>query len=151
DATLHEPAHVEVVGVEERRDRDAKNVGWRQVLRDGSREKLAGNFLDRLLAGLPILRGAQTKQRNKLTAWHQFLFAAALAAGATAELAQVLLHELPRARPREGDAIGENVEMISGIDETGQRRDLAAGAIRIGEAMTIRMSAGQGHEVVFTE
>ena len=42
NAALHQPADVEVVGVQERSDRDPEDVGWRELLGERPGEKLAG-------------------------------------------------------------------------------------------------------------
>ena len=78
DAALHQPADVEVVGVEERRDRDPEDVGLRELLGQGAGEELGRGGRDRV--------GGVRRRPS----------AGAAADAAAADLAEVLLDELPR-------------------------------------------------------
>jgi hypothetical protein len=145
NAALHHAADVEVVGIEERRNRDAKHVGRRKVFSERPAEELIG----RLLQAITARRAAELNQlrRGACLLPCPVRIAATVSTGAAAEAAEVLLDELPCPRAVERDAVGQDVEMVFRVDEPRERHDAVLRAVGIAQCVTIGMRARQRHEV----
>ena len=156
DAALHQPPHVEVVGVEERRDRDPKHVGSATAARPAPGRRTRR----RLPACVASLRTRRV--------WRDLstCSSAALPAPGTLPFSSTLRSALPAAaaawrgiaRSTPGLAARVNVmplarrsRWLRASMNREQRDDPAAAAEGIAQAMAIRMGARQRHEIVFAK
>ena len=110
---------------------------WASCFGERASEEIGGGCLDRRRRARgrchsPFLNGAQPEPQPPT-------------------FAEVLIDELPGAVAREQDAVGQNFEMIAGVDEPRQGDDPALRAKGVGQAMAVRVRARQRHEVVLAE
>ena len=160
-AALHQPPQVEVVGVEKRRDRDAKHIAGRQLLGERLGKEDPGRFFQfGVTPGLvPRPENRQIGQRDPppgvgpaplararlVTSWP------AIAPRAASQPTEVFLDQLARLGTRERDPVRQQVDAVAGIDEPREGNQPGAGPERIGQGMAVGMGTGEREEVVLGE
>src|SRR5262245_16548303 len=139
-AAFHHAADVKIVGVEEAGDGDAKEVFGAELLGEDALEKFgAGGIWDLGFGIWDLVDG------------RQFGFVGSAVAAAAGLAAEILQNQVARLGAGEADAVGQEVEVGVGIDESRDGCRSAIMSIGKRDLMTIGVRTRQREEVVFAK